>query len=200
MGPRPDSEAGGSVNPRTVRSRRAILEAAVRVLVVDRGASMREISEAAGVGRATLHRYFPGRDDLIRALVMDVLAECEAAIGSARTEEGTPAEALSRLVEALVPIGERFHFLLYEAYFENDPEVAAADARILRTVDVLIERGKRDGTFRPEAPVAWIGDALEALLYAAWEGVRDGKIARRDAPGLVVSTLLSGLGGERGRS
>ena len=172
----------------------------MRVLVVDRGASMREISEAAGVGRATLHRYFPGRDDLIRALVIDVLAECEAAIGSARTEEGTAAEALSRLVEALVPIGERFHFLLYEAYFESDPEVAAADARILRTVDVLIERGKRDGTFRPEVPVAWIGDALEALLYAAWEGVRDGKIARRDAPGLVVSTLLSGLGGERGRS
>lgn len=200
MGLRPDSEAGGLVSPRTVRSRRAILEAAVRVLVVDRGASMREISEAAGVGRATLHRYFPGRDDLIRALVIDVLAECEAAIGSARTEEGTPAEALSRLVEALVPIGERFHFLLYEDYFEGDPEVAAADARILRTVEVLIERGRWDGTFRPEAPVAWIGDALEALLYAAWEGVRDGKIARRDAPGLVVSTLLSGLGGERGRS
>ena len=164
---------------------------------MDRGASMREISEAAGVGRATLHRYFPGREDLIRAIVVDVLVECEAAIVSARIEEGLGTEALTRLVEGLVPIGERFHFLLYEVRFEDDPEVSAADARILRSVDGLIERGKRDGTFRPEVPVAWIGDALEALLYAAWEGVRDGKIARREAPGLVVSTLLTGLGGER---
>ena len=105
--------------------------------------------------------------------------------------------ALTRLVEGLVPIGERFHFLLYEVRFEDDPEVAAADARILRAVDGLIERGKQDGTFRPEVPVAWIGDALEALLYAAWEGVRDGKIARREAPGLVATTLLSGLGAGR---
>ncbi|MGH3145794.1 MAG: TetR/AcrR family transcriptional regulator [Rubrobacter sp.] len=200
MGLGSGSEADGAPGPRAVRARRVILEAAVRVLVVDRGASMREISDAAGVGRATLHRYFPGRGDLIRAIAMDVLGECEAAIGSARIEEGTVVEALARLVEALVPIGERFHFLLYEAQLQDDPEFAAADDRILRTVEGLIERGKRVGTFRPEVPAAWIGDALEALIYAAWESVRDGKIARRDAPGLVITTFLSGLGGGREQS
>lgn len=197
MSPGPDAGAERAPSTRAVRARRVILDAAVRVLVVDRGASMQEISDAAGVGRATLHRYFPGREDLIRAIAMDVIGECEAAIGSARIEEGTVAEALVRLVEALVPIGERFHFLLYEAQLEDDPEFAAADARIVRTVDGLIERGKRDGTFRPEVSVAWIGDALEALIYTAWESVRDGKIARRDAPGLVATTLLSGLGREQ---
>lgn len=179
---------------RQSRSRRAILEAAVGVLVADRGASLQEISAAAGVGRATLHRHFPGRDDLIRAIALDVLGECETAIASARLEEGTVEEALERLVGGLVPIGERFHFLLYEVQLEDDPEYAAADARVLRPVDGLIERGRRDGTFRAGVPVAWIGDALEALIYAAWEGVRDGRIARRDAPGLVTTTLLSGLG------
>ena len=195
MGLQSGLEASGAPGRRTVRARqRAILNAAVGVLVVDRGASMRDISEAAGVGRATLHRYFPGREDLIRAIAMDALDECDAAIRSARIGEGTVTGALARLVEALVPIGERFHFLLYEAQLEDDPEFAAADEHVLRPVEDLIERGKKDETFRPEVPAAWIGDALEALLYAAWEGVRDGKIARRDAPGLVVSTLLTGLG------
>jgi AcrR family transcriptional regulator len=172
-----------------------MLDAAVRVLVGDRGASMQEIAEAAGVGRTTLHRYFPGREDLIRAIALDALREYEASVRAARLDEGTVAEGLARLVEGLVPMGERFHFLLGEAQLEGDPAFLDAYARLDHPVNLLVERGKRDGTFRSDVPTAWVGGALEALVYAAWEGVRDGGIARRDAPGLVTTTLLSGLGG-----
>lgn len=168
------------------------------VLVADPGASMQAVADAAGVARATLHRYFTGRQDLVRAIAIGALAECEAAVAGARLGEGAVSEAISRLVEGLVPIGESLQFLLYEAQLTEDPEFAAADARVLKPMGELIERGKQDGTFRPEVPAAWIGDSLQALVYAAWEGVRDGKIARRDAPGLVTTTLLSGLGGEPG--
>lgn len=189
---------GGRPASRSERVRREILEAAVGVLLADPGASMQAVAEAAGVSRATLHRHFTGRQDLMREIALDALAECEAAVVGARLEEGVVEEALRRLVDGLVPIGERFQFLLYNVLYNaqltEDPEFAAADARVLEPVGELIERGKRDGTFRAEVPAAWIGDALEALIYAAWLSTRDGKIARRDAPGLVTSTLLGGLG------
>lgn len=192
------SGSGGRSISRAERVRRQILKAAMGVLVADPGESMQAVADAAGVARATLHRYFTGRQELVQAIALGALSECEDVVAGARLEEGAVSEAISRLVEGLVPIGESLQFLLYEAQLTEDPGFAAADARVLAPVGELIERGKQDGTFRPEVPAAWIRSALEALVYAAWEGVRDGKIARRDAPSLVTATLLSGLGGEPG--
>ncbi|QIN84860.1 TetR family transcriptional regulator [Rubrobacter tropicus] len=177
---------------------RGILESAARLLVVDRGASMERIAGAAGVGRTTLHRHFRNREALIRAIALDAIEECEAAIEKAGLEEGSVREATGRLFEALIPVGERYHFLLAEAQLEKDPEIVAAEGRIDAPMRGLIERGKADGTFAAGVPDAWVLSAMEALTFAAWEGVRDGYLAPRDTPGLVTETLLCGLGGRKG--
>ena len=38
-----------------------------------------------------------------------------------------------------------------------------------------------------------VGRLVAALVFAAWESVRAGRIASRDALGLVTRTLVSGL-------
>ena len=156
---------------------------------------MERIAEAAGVGRTTLHRHFRSREALIRAIAMDAIWDCEAATREARLDEGSAREATGRLFEALIPVGERYHFLLAEAQLEEDPELSEAEERISGPIKDLIERGKGDGTFRPDVPTAWILSAMGALLFAAWEGVRDGDLAPRETPRLVTETLFSGLAG-----
>jgi len=174
---------------------RGILESAARLLVVDRGASLGRIADAAGVGRTTLHRHFRSREALIRAIAMDAVEECEVAIREARLEEGSAREATGRLFEALIPVGERYHFLLAEAQLDEDPALSEAEERISGPIRDLIERGKEDGTFRADVPTAWALNAMGALLFAAWEGVRDGELAPRETPVLVTETLFSGLTG-----
>ena len=44
------------------RTRRSLLDAAVFVLSKDSSASLSEVATTAGVGRTTLHRYFPTRE------------------------------------------------------------------------------------------------------------------------------------------
>ncbi len=185
---------GRGSQSRSERVRNSILEVATQVLVANRAASMQEISAAAGVGRTTVHRYFPGREDLIRAIAVQAISESEAAIQNARLGEGPIKDAVRRLAEALVPMGHRFHFLLDEAQLNSDPEYLAAQEKLVRPLEELAERGRRERAFRPEVPTAWVVDTIGALVFAAWESVRDGRIAALDAPNLVATTLLSGVG------
>ena len=62
------------------RTRQAILAAAVTVFARDPSAALGEVAAAAGVGRTTLHRYFPERSDLLSALVVHVLEQVAAAM------------------------------------------------------------------------------------------------------------------------
>ena len=58
------------------RGSAAILEAAAAVLA-ERGeqASMAEVADAAGMARATVYRYFPSKDDLIKEVYRTVYLE-----------------------------------------------------------------------------------------------------------------------------
>ena len=53
------------------RTRKAILDAAIRVLAADPSASLGQIADAADVGRTTLHRYFPDRAELLAAVMQE---------------------------------------------------------------------------------------------------------------------------------
>ncbi|TGJ95488.1 TetR family transcriptional regulator, partial [Actinotalea fermentans ATCC 43279 = JCM 9966 = DSM 3133] len=69
VGTPPDAPATGA----RARTRRAILDAAVSVFSSNQAASLGEVAQAAQVGRSTLHRYFPERADLMRAVGAEAL-------------------------------------------------------------------------------------------------------------------------------
>jgi AcrR family transcriptional regulator len=55
------------------RARRPILDVGVQVLSQQSGASLAEVADAAGVGRTTMHRFFPERADLLVGIGTDLL-------------------------------------------------------------------------------------------------------------------------------
>lgn len=174
--------------------RAQILEAAVRVLVEDPAASMQAIADAAGIGRATLHRAFPGRQDLLRSIALTAAADAERLVAAARPEADSARAALARVVAALVPIGHRYSFLGQEPAFATDPEIRARTSEVDHSLDALFARGQREGTLRADVPLAWVSAVFDQLLFATWRGVRDGYLAPLDAPRVMLSTLLGGLG------
>lgn len=174
--------------------RAQILEAAVRVLVEDPAASMQTIADAAGIGRATLHRTFPGRHELLGAIAMAAAADAERLIAAAQPEAGSARDALARVVAALVPIGHRYSFLAQEAAFVDGPEIRAHTHEVDQRLEALFERSRHEGVLRADLPLAWVTAVFDQLLFATWRGVRDGYLAPLDAPRVMLSTLLGGLG------
>ncbi|MFL6180480.1 MAG: TetR/AcrR family transcriptional regulator [Actinomycetes bacterium] len=175
------------------RTRRALLDAAVTVLTKDGSASLAEVASVAGVGRTTLHRYYPTREGLIRALVEDALDRVADAIASAHPEDGPVLEALQRVSDTVVPLGPSLAFLHAEPDQYNARDLIRRWYDALEPVAGAVERGQADGSIRGDLPVKWIVDAYSGLILTAWDVADEGRIWLHDAPRLVMTTLLGGI-------
>ncbi|MFL1375898.1 TetR/AcrR family transcriptional regulator [Nocardiopsis protaetiae] len=184
-------------NPRTGarnRTRRAILAAAATVLGRDRNAPLAAVAEAADVGRSTLHRYFPDREELVAATFEDSIAELGRVMEQVRPEEGPADEALCRVVNGHVEVGDRILFAFgdtataqrYGGYEPGEPEEPEVLVR-------LFERGQAEGVFDPDADPAWMVHVMWALLFTGLERARAGRLSPQAVAPLVLRTLENGV-------
>jgi AcrR family transcriptional regulator len=161
----------GRGRPRSERARQAILTAAGELMLEGgiNAASMEAIAERAGVGKATIYKWWPSRG----AVALDgFLAQVQDSI---TVPEGlTTADALRFQINALVvlfrdtPSGPLMRALVAQA--ERDPEIArAVRERWLaprRAVAAEIIRAGIDrGEVRADVDVAVLSDTLYAPVY-----------------------------------
>ncbi len=173
--------------PTRIRTRTAILQAAITALSQDPAASLGEIADTAGVARSTLHRYFPERTTLIAALPAYAEEQINAATSRARLDEGPAADGLLRLCNEYF---DQWNTLMW-AYMESLNDGADPSdfyEQLDPDVTALIERGQADGTIAPDVPNAWLQQMLWALLYSGWEYARQGS-SKHEALTLTLSSL-----------
>lgn len=174
----------------------AIIEAAFDVFGRDPSASLSDVAAAAGVGRATLHRHFAGRDDLIVALAKQATEELDAAVAKAVEGAESWTASLKLSLAAIIPLANRQWFLAQEP-LEHHPDIAEAYAAQRADLIEAIEEAAKEGAFAPDVPAGWIASAYDSLIYAAWEAVRAGELTAAQAADLAWRTLSSGLKGAK---
>jgi len=166
-----------------------VLSVATEVLVADPAASLGSVAAAAGMGRTTLHQRFPTREALVQAVAQDALARLDAAVDAALHGDG---DLLQQLLDALIPLGPQIAFLLRHpavSEAELQERVAAQNVRI----EARIVAAQEAGVLSRSVPAWWIRSTVDALAYAAWEAVAEGRLARLDAADLARRTLGSGV-------
>lgn len=182
-------------------TRDEVLAAAQRHLNVDPRASMAVLAAAAGVGRATLHRHFASRDDLLHELGTRSLDRWEQSLdaadarGAAASGDATRIEScLSDLMGRYLADSDDFGFALTDGYLTSAPDLLDRSDRLAEREVELLAAGQAAGVLRDDVPARWLGHAVYGVLVAAREAVRDGDVARRDLDALVLSTYLKGAG------
>lgn len=176
------------------KRKQALLDAASELLAINPTASLAEIAAHANIGKATLHRYFASRDDLILALGFRAIEMVGQAIVAAKLEEGTVSEALTRLMDGLIPLADKVYFMLSEPSVNYNADLTEAERIISLPVEKLVERGQASGELRADLPKEWLLHVLDYLLYATWHAVYIGELAKRDATPLLLTTFLQGFG------
>src|ERR1700753_87803 len=182
MSPQPSRQ------PLQQRVSAAILDGGARAFVVaGEQASMSQIAETAGVARATVYRYFPNREALLDELTREALDDVDRRLTSARIDEVAPEECITRLVRALVEVGDPFVLLARERARSNPEQY---ERRLLLPMRRLFERAQESGEIRSDIPDLRLAEALVGLVIGMLTSSTP--LGNEDLIATITTLLLDG--------
>jgi AcrR family transcriptional regulator len=116
---------------------------------------MDDVAEAARVGKGTLYRYFPSKEDLYLGVVAEAFDLLIRRLDRVEAEGFPPPAALARMIEAIMETFTRhlpFFRLLQQGearlFLRKRQVVRARRERIAEGLARVLERGAQTGTFR----------------------------------------------------
>ncbi|HWD86438.1 MAG TPA: helix-turn-helix domain-containing protein [Solirubrobacteraceae bacterium] len=154
------------------RNRQRLLSAAVDVFA-ERGldAGVAEIAARAQIGRATLFRNFPTKQDLIAAVVVEKMLRAVADGRRLLADEEGRGTAVFAFLKEIVHRQQRER-ALFEAIadqFLSHADIRAVQTDLLALLDDLLDDGRRAGTVRPEVGAVDVMLLIKGVCSAASE-------------------------------
>ena len=173
----------------------AIIDSAATILA-ERGdaASMEEIASAAGIGRATLYRYFPNREELLSAMAAASVQELAARIKEANLKAVPIEEAIARLARGIIATGSKYTALNGDSakYTNAYPDF---DVKVIEPVRALFRRGIADGSLREDLPLDVLMDLFSSLIKGALDTTASGRRGIEETAAAVTTLFLDGVRG-----
>lgn len=148
---------GSTETPRQAAKREQIVGAASRVFAARpyHVVCMDDVAAAARVGKGTLYRYFPSKEDLYLGVVAEAFDLLIRQLERVEAEDLPAAVALARMIEAIVETFARhlpFFRLMHQGearlFLRKKQVVRARRDRIADGLARLLERGAQTGVFR----------------------------------------------------
>jgi AcrR family transcriptional regulator len=178
------------------RNVEAILDATQRLLERREQPNISSVAAEAGVSRPTVYAHFPDRPRLLEALVERAVRHTMATIESAEPDRGPAGDALQRLLAASWEELARNEDIARGAAAELSADAMRRAHHAARAaIRELVERGRREGTFRTDVTTDWLVTSALALIHAAAEEVRAGALdsdAALHALSLTLTDLYAG--------
>jgi len=159
------------------RNIEAILDAAERLLGRGAQASIVAVASEAGVSRVTVYAHFPTREQLLEAVVQRAVHRASEAFDAVEPERGPAIDALERVIAAGWRDLDHNRAIAQAAAEQLAPEALRrthepAHQRIRK----LVDKGRREGAFRTDMPAEWLVSIFHALIHAAGDDVRAGRM------------------------
>jgi AcrR family transcriptional regulator len=156
--------------------------------------TMSQIAQDTGIGRATLYKYFPDVEAILRAWHERQIAGHLAYLAEVRDRGGGARERLEAVLEAfaLLSLGSRDHHGAdLAAFLHRDERVVRAQHQVHEMIRKLLVEAAKTGDLRDDvSPDELAGYCLNALAGAGRQ--RSNAAVRR-----LVTVTLDGLRPQR---
>jgi AcrR family transcriptional regulator len=187
----PAGSAGGAPALRAdARRNRARILAAAEDVFAERGASAPtgEIARQAGVAAGTVFRHFPTKDDLLRAIMKDLLQRLTDQV-DLLAAEGDPATALFGFFTSMVEQAAAKKTVIDLLAATGTDVQAAAPAQALRHgIGRLLTRAQQAGAIREDVQIAEIMALLTSTCQGALQDGWDNHLQQR-----ALTVIFNGL-------
>ena len=157
-----------------------------------RSLTMSKIAEDAGIGRATLYRYFGDVEAVVRAWHHAQITGHLEELAAVR-DQAAPAERLAAVLQAYAVLSRRSHGhdADVKAVLHRDDQVEHARQKVRALVSELISEEAEGGTVRGDVPPHELASYCIHAVRAAGEAASDEAVRR------LVAVTLAGLRPER---
>lgn len=171
-----------------VRNAEAIVEAASRVLAEDPSASVQDVAAACGLHRATVHRHFASRDELIHAVRVQAFRETQVEVDRlADDTDLAPLVALEKIALALFEVGDRYR--IYRFTTTLGPAIDAERDNVRAPIERVVRRAQRAGDLRKDISAALSVAAFGGLVQGMLPLIAAGDVSAKKAARVVMSVL-----------
>jgi len=158
------------------RSREGILRAAMAEFAENGygGARIEAIAERAGVNKKLIYYYFAAKDELFTAVLEQTYADIRAAEQALHLEASDPVQAIRTLVaftwrhylehpEFLALLNsENMH---RAGHLKRSGRIRQMNSPLIETLAAIVERGRRDGSFRDGVDPLQLYVSIAGLAY-----------------------------------
>jgi AcrR family transcriptional regulator len=169
--------------------REAALDATAALVAANgiRAVTMSRIAEQAGIGRATLYKYFPDVDAILGAWHERLVASHLDQLDELRSRKGTPGERLGAVLEAYALIRHQQDGSELVALLHSGAHMDHAHARLGGFIRDLLVEAAAAGDVRDDVPPHELaGYCLSALGAAS-------SLSSRAAVLRLVDVTLAGM-------
>jgi len=176
--------------------RRAVRDATLdttAALVAEHGlrsVTMSQIAEETGIGRATLYKYFPDVDAILRAWHDRQISGHLERLTEARDQAGDAGERLEAVLRAYALISHEshgHHDAELSAFLHRDEQVDRAGRRLRDMIRDLLMDAAASGDVRDDVAADELASyCLHALTTA-------GSLPSKDAAHRLVTVIMAGL-------
>lgn len=152
-----------------------------------RTVTMSQIAEEAGIGRATLYKYFPDVEAILIAWhERHVVAHLQE-LAALRDRPGSPLERLEAVLSAFALIQHKRHATEVGALLHRDQHVARAQQHLHDLIRDLLHEGRTAGDIRTDVSPDELATYCLFALAAASNLRSEGAVRR------LVAVTLTGL-------
>lgn len=183
------------------RQRRLVYDATV-ALVAEHGmssVSMAEVARRAGIGRATLYKYFPSVEHILAAMTLEEIRRERAALDDALHGIDDPLERIGLSVRFLLEyFGTARHrsasAVVSPHQFSPDVgrEVADAFLDLHAMIADMVRDAVAQGLLRTDTSPDFQAAALQQLLAAGREAIVSDRMDVDDAAAALMTMFLDG--------
>lgn len=165
-----------------------LLQNLAAALIANPRGTTKDLAEAAGISKATLHRYCGTRENLEKMLYKKASDAIENIIETAQKDFIDYKVGLHELIDIHYKYRDYFKFIYY---FPNMGGDFNWD-KYLNAIDLFYLNGQKKGVFKIEFSDAFFSESLISMLYGLFDAVDRGRIAPKSLTENIENFVLFG--------